>query len=1245
VAAFSNRASFLSVLAPGASITSSVVGGYQTYNGTSMAAPHVAGVIALLKQLDNSFSVDQVVTAIRSSGKMITDPQAGNRIVPRVQAFEAFQAIAPRSAKPVVIAPVLNASVNSSNPTFSWNSASNAVRYRVQIYFNKTLTSQERSILLDPGETIYNPGFLADGTYYWRVAGVNQYGFEGAWTDARMLIVDTSPPSIPGLTLPIDAHIEQTTTPKFQWTASAGAIQYQLQISDISDFSNLLLEQTLPGLTYTLAAAQALDFENNYWRVRAQDLAGNWSNWSPSRQFTISLLSLPKTGTFTTDSTPRLQWLAANGAVEYNVQVDEADPGDFSTPVADQLEAGLSTIISDLDPGVYVWHLRVRTAGGWSSWGAAWNLVVSPAPPAAPSVSAPANNTLLNDSTPGLEWGAVSGGASYQVQVANSASFSTALQDQTGILATNANLAFLADGKYYLRVRAQNDLGWVGAWSVTRSFSIDTVPPGNPAYLSPGPGVSNAGTPMFSWTKPTTASQFQLQLDLAGEDFDSPEFDSGAISATSLKPATSAFGQVGSFAWRVRARDLAGNWSPWSAPRALTITLPLPVAPTQISPARGAATNDSTPDLVGFGVAYGTDFEFQIALNSSFTSSSQSSIPSSANTFEVSNPLSDGTWYWRVRMLNSNGQPGAWSGTRTLLIDTAPPGVPILKLPAENFIARGGSVLHQWSGVTGATQYELEYDESGGNFDTPVYQSGPIAALTKSVPPQVLGSYIWRLRAGDAAGNWGAWTSARSLDTILPLPGVPALATPANTTVFNTSPELVWNATSGADSYEVQISTVKTFASFASSRLAPGVTVFAISGLSDGTYYWRVRGFNLNTPEESGSFSTIRSFVIDSVAPPIPDLQQPAAGASSVGIPTFTWSKPSGSTQFQFQLDDGSEFDSGVINTNSIKPGGSFSGLGAFTWRVRARDAAGNWSNWSAPRTIMITLPIPSAPTLGLPSNNASLNQPDPIFTWASVPYADHYEIWIDEQSNFMGGHDYEQITLSGQLSEQPILAEGKYYWRVRGYNVNDQPGNWSGSFAVAIDLTAPGSPSILKPATGFAFRGAPSFQWASIVGASQYRLQIGTPGDSFTTPVYDTSWLNATSHAAAFSSLGDYEWRLRARDAAGNLSDWTSTRTFSIIQPLPVAPSLLTPSTNAVTTDNSPTFIWQAVTWGNVYQLQIDNNSTFTSPERSITGGVLTYTPSVLPNGVYYWRVRAWNSNVSPEQGAWSVVRKLTIQ
>jgi subtilisin len=75
VSLFSNSASFLSLLAPGESIYSSIPGGEFAYkNGTSMAAPHVAGTWAIMKQKTPLATVDSVLSALKTTGLPVTDP-------------------------------------------------------------------------------------------------------------------------------------------------------------------------------------------------------------------------------------------------------------------------------------------------------------------------------------------------------------------------------------------------------------------------------------------------------------------------------------------------------------------------------------------------------------------------------------------------------------------------------------------------------------------------------------------------------------------------------------------------------------------------------------------------------------------------------------------------------------------------------------------------------------------------------------------------------------------------------------------------------------------------------------------------------------------------------------------------------------------------------------------------------------------------------------------------------------------
>jgi subtilisin family serine protease len=78
VSTFSNSVNFLDLLAPGQTINSSVPGGgYEGFNGTSMATPHVAGTFALLKQRFPGEGVDSLEARLKSSGLPIVDTRNG----------------------------------------------------------------------------------------------------------------------------------------------------------------------------------------------------------------------------------------------------------------------------------------------------------------------------------------------------------------------------------------------------------------------------------------------------------------------------------------------------------------------------------------------------------------------------------------------------------------------------------------------------------------------------------------------------------------------------------------------------------------------------------------------------------------------------------------------------------------------------------------------------------------------------------------------------------------------------------------------------------------------------------------------------------------------------------------------------------------------------------------------------------------------------------------------------------------
>jgi subtilisin family serine protease len=81
------------VLAPGTKIFSSVpTNRFADKNGTSMAAPHVAGAIALLRSKNPFATVSEIETALETTGLGVTDQRSGGTITkPRIRVFEAAE--------------------------------------------------------------------------------------------------------------------------------------------------------------------------------------------------------------------------------------------------------------------------------------------------------------------------------------------------------------------------------------------------------------------------------------------------------------------------------------------------------------------------------------------------------------------------------------------------------------------------------------------------------------------------------------------------------------------------------------------------------------------------------------------------------------------------------------------------------------------------------------------------------------------------------------------------------------------------------------------------------------------------------------------------------------------------------------------------------------------------------------------------------------------------------------------------
>lgn len=196
--------------------TSSVTShGYALMNGTSMAAPHVAGLASLIWSYRPSLTAAEVKANILATG----DPVAAlsNKTVTgkRINAYRALASLADPtvgqlaawSSTGKTTAVAAGAETNASVPYFEWDAPVNQgtiVRYDVRADTCVTSTCSVAGNAFSGTTT--GTGFAVattatGGTFQFAVSGVNDAGAVGSW-HAIALRIDRDAPSAPSVSAP-----------------------------------------------------------------------------------------------------------------------------------------------------------------------------------------------------------------------------------------------------------------------------------------------------------------------------------------------------------------------------------------------------------------------------------------------------------------------------------------------------------------------------------------------------------------------------------------------------------------------------------------------------------------------------------------------------------------------------------------------------------------------------------------------------------------------------------------------------------------------------------------------------------------------------------------------------------------------------------------------------------------------------------------------------------------------------------
>jgi len=142
------------------------------------------------------------------------------------------------------------------------------------------------------------------------------------------------------------------------------------------------------------------------------------------------------------------------------------------------------------------------------------------------------------------------------------------------LVSTHIALSGLSDGSHTVSVIGKNALGlWQAeADATTVSWTVDTAPPSVPSLLSPANEVNTSDTtPIFDWSDVTDPSgvTYSLQVD-DNADFSSPIVSKEGLTESTYTLTKDEALSKGTYYWRVKAVDGAGNAAGWTAPFSFT---------------------------------------------------------------------------------------------------------------------------------------------------------------------------------------------------------------------------------------------------------------------------------------------------------------------------------------------------------------------------------------------------------------------------------------------------------------------------------------------------------------------------------------------------------------------------------------------------------------------------------------------------------------------------------------------------
>jgi hypothetical protein len=627
----------------------------------------------------------------------------------------------------------------------------------------------------------------------------------------------------------------------------------------------------------------------------------------------------------------------------------------------------------------------------------------------------------------------------------------------------------------------------------------------------------------------------------------------------------------GTYFWQVQAVNAALDISPWSAARrfvvsgagtgalAAPVLAPLPFG-TAYHPFESFPFSwSAVPGAASYTVEASRDPAFPAPVDLSINN-----VPTPNYGLTMHSSLI-GDWFLRVRAVDANFVVGPVSNVRTFTISySAPVGpAPTLLSPADGAVLALPIIL-DWADVANPQDLGYEIQVSTSSSFATLEVQGPLTASQYTLLGLTAGQKFWRVRAfqGDNSPTTAAATAFSAVRTFTVSSAAPKVASVTFTRPSAFSGELIvgeLQLTGPAPAGGAVVTL--TSSSPGATPLPSPVTIPA--GQAFAQFQLTLGQVAASTAATvTASYGGTSAFTVLTVDPTSLKGIGPSPNAVTGGAPggaTIALNGSAGPSGAVISLSSSSPL--AVVPASVTAPAGSF--FQPFTIQTSQVAVTTNvtiTATWNGVSVTNVLTLLPAVPpsdwTIDVAQTTgsqgalarvaiAAVQTTDTTFTLTSSNPA---VAFMSPIATIPAG----AIAAGVLVFTNPPSVSTTVTLTVSGAGVSKSVTLTVNPFATPPPPPPPppgplAAPALLSPAASarFAPNVSVAFDWADVVGAATYTLQVSS-SSSFTTTLVNST-VTASALSASFPATGDRFWRVRANKPDGTAGTWSAARAFRI--------------------------------------------------------------------------------------------------